>query len=159
MKNLVKSQVKEIMQHILKPVNELFPMICGDMTFRSSNNPETKFFDFTAFMEIWGNVTGQIYLSFSKEALEKVSLKLFGIDLKEMEDEEFYFEGSKELINILTGSCKTDLKASGFDFEASLPERIDSEAANENLSFSEHETIAFSCSDLKLSINIAYYQE
>ena len=153
---MVENQVSEILAHIVKPVEELLDNVCEN-SYEKDDNPETKFFQFTSFMEIWGNVTGQIYLSFSKDALEQISEKLFGMNLKEMGDEEFYFEGAKELINILTGNCKTDLKSSGFDFEASLPDRIEMEAANENLSFSNHVSKVYVCNNLKLSINIAFY--
>lgn len=153
----MEDKVNEIFTYLAHPVHDLFNNICERNPVDETSDVAEQFLEYTAFMEIWGCVTGQIYLSLNKIAVETVSLKLFSVDIAQMGDEEFYFEGVKELLNIITGNCKNSLKLAGFEFDASLPDKIETEAAKENLTFSNHKTRSYKCGDIIITLNIAYY--
>ena len=53
-------------------------------------------------------------------------------------DDEFYYEGAKELLNIIMGNSKTKIKESNIGMENSLPQEIKSDEVWENLAFSNN---------------------
>lgn len=141
-----------------KPINEILAIINSNQVSEQSYSQisEDNFLnEITAFMDLWGDINGNVYLSFNKLCLEDISKTMFGVDILEMGDLEFYTECAKELLNIIIGNSKTIIIEEGFEIQNSLPQDIDSNSAFENLAFGENYIKEFLVDNHKITLVIS----
>ena len=116
------TQWLDILSEPIKIINPQISFV--DESFEHTWNKYDSEMEFTASMNLLGNLYFTITLGLNRSALIYVADKIFGMDIVALGDEEMYGEGAKEFLNIIAGNSKNKLLETGFEFELSLPEQI-----------------------------------
>jgi CheY-specific phosphatase CheX len=67
-----------------------------------------------------------------KNSAQMISPQVFGMEIDD-EDKEMFMEFAKEMLNIISGNCKTQLSAAGINFGISIPEIVSPDNPAQNL--------------------------
>ena len=113
-----------IITEFVKAVQKVLNITTGEQIseqIRYLNKSEDLPGEISASIELEGDLSGKVIVSFTKEYARTIASRIIGCEESELSDEDVK-EGMGEIVNQVTGSVRTSLWDFGYRFNISIPE-------------------------------------